>query len=280
MTMSSLPHFGLLLFAATSIIISIVHSACSWNIGDYGTVNLAPLQNEGQIVAIRDGNPGFSVVYTACNEGYHCEVNEASGTGMAAQVYTDDYDHCNGVISKYDTQTRPRHEINGNGEDQIVFDYPVVENIYTAGCSQGRQGEFIFICDENAVPYEDVQFYQDGGSDPCYYHTTMRTKYACATGGGGGGDGGESTTSGMSGGWVFIIILICLISVYCIVGYIMGGVKSGDWGNIKKNLPQFMTFWIYVPKLTLAGCITSWEWIRGKVGGSHDADTGDIYEKY
>lgn len=278
--MSSSTHLTMLFLAVAIALISINDAACSWYVGGYGTVNLAPLQAHSPITTTRFGQESFSLYYTPCDNGYHCEGGSGSGNGMAAQVYSDDTTNCNGLISQFDS-TKPTYGTSGNGEPQIVFDYPVLENIYSAGCSQGRQGQFIFICDHNADPYSDIEFFQDSGSDPCYYHTTMRTKYACATGGGGGGgDGATTDESGMSGGWVFIIILICLVSVYCIGGYVMAGVKSGNWGDVKGNIPQYRTLWMYVPKLVLAGCITSFEWIKGKAGGNKYGDTDDIYEQY
>ena len=278
----------LLLIAVTiCCLLYTCNTSCEWTVSGYGKVDLSLLSNY-KIIQPRDGADQYQLFFTPCGNGVLCETNSMSAAGLAAQMFSED-NSCNGVISKWNNgATKPHHEINENGEHQIVFDYPKVDNIFSAGCGGeegGRYGEFIFICDENVETYSDVQFWQDdhSGDDPCYYHTILRTKYACCIECGGGGDDGndDELNDGLSGGWIFIIILICCLSIYCIGGYIMNGMKSKDWMNYKGNVPQFSTFWIYVPRLVKAGCMVSYEYLRGKIGGDgSNNDTGDIYEKY
>merc|ERR1719350_1452399 len=142
---------------------------------------------------------------------------------MATQMGPSDTSNCNGVISRWDSYTTPRHETNANGEDQVVFDYPVIENLSGAGCVDGRQGEFVFICDETAVPYKDTDFYQESGSNPCAYHITMRTRYACPNQ---NIDDDTLSNDGLSGGWIFIIIFCSSLIGYCLVGYLIAGYRT------------------------------------------------------
>ena len=156
-----------------------------------------------------------------------------------------------------------------------MFNYPVIENLGGAGCVDGRQGEFIFICDESADPYKSADFYQDPGSNPCTYHTTLRTKYACAD----ANANDALTNDGLSGGWTFIIILTAILFGYCLIGYLIAGYRTKQWTNFKENLPQCNTFWVYLPRLVMAGCSVSFQFVQAKLRPTGEVDTSELIDE-
>lgn len=75
---------------------------------------------------------------------------------------------------------------------------------------------------------------------------------------------GEDSSLDSTGGWgwVFIGILFGVLFLYCVIGYVINGAKSKEWGDYQRNIPQ-LTFWKVLPKLTFVGCQVSYEVIRG-----------------
>ena len=76
------------------------------------------------------------------------------------------------------------------------------------------------------------------------------------------------------GGWIFIGVVFGGILLYCLIGYIINGQKSKDWGNVEGNLPHWQ-FWKVLPKLVMVGSQVSYEYIKGvltkKVGGGDES---------
>ena len=62
-----------------------------------------------------------------------------------------------------------------------------------------------------------------------------------------------------------LIIVLCIIVLYCIIGYVWNVRKSidQDWKDVKSNTPH-LEFWCMIPKLTWTGCCVSKDWIVGK----------------
>jgi len=74
-----------------------------------------------------------------------------------------------------------------------------------------RQTILTLVCDKGGVESSLVSITEPG---TCIYDITIKSKYACPIGGGGG-------VGGLSGGWVFVIILICGTALYLIVGVVV-----------------------------------------------------------
>jgi len=139
------------------------------------------------------------------------------------------------------------------------------------GGEEDRMSDVEFVCDHNANPGTFVT--ASPAENPThFYHLIYTTKFACPQGGdggdgggGGGGDGGDD--GGISGGWIFIIILICLTVVY-----LVGGVL---WNRFRRDLrglemiPNYH-FWVALPGLVIAGNIYLWRKARGLCGASYD----------
>merc|ERR1712087_240452 len=108
-----------------------------------------------------------------------------------------------------------------------------------------------------------------GIPNSCYYEVEIRTKYAC---GGSFTCAGDDDASGLSGGWVFIIILLSALFLYCVVGYVVMATtvnKEGGFADFSNNIPQ-SSFWSALPKLVLAGCGVTKDSIMGLLGKGSD----------
>merc|ERR1712013_68660 len=78
----------------------------------------------------------------------------------------------------------------------------------------------------------------------------------------------------LSGGWVFIIVLLCAIILYCGVGYVVMALtvnKDNGFADFANNIPQ-RAFWAALPSLVMAGCIVTKEVVmermnKGQSGG-------------
>ena len=73
----------------------------------------------------------------------------------------------------------------------------------------------------------------------------------------------DEDESNSVGGWIFIGCVLGGLFLYCVVGYGINGYRSKNWGDCKGNIPNF-NFWKILPKLTVTGCIVSFEFCKGK----------------
>ena len=73
--------------------------------------------------------------------------------------------------------------------------------------------------------------------------------------------------------YIGINSLFSVFVLYCIVGYIINGVRSKNWGDVTGNIPNF-NMWKTLPKASIAGCIFTYGWCRGKCSksGTQDMD--------
>eukprot|EP01084_Bolivina_argentea_P285796 490158_1 len=161
------------------IIMIVSDENCNWEIYGYGTIDLSPLSNL-TVRAKMDYSTEYRLQYTPCSSSLLCTAL-GNIKGMAS---INDNENCEGIISKWDNGiTQPYYQGNAENETEIIFNYPLVQNAVENGCIGGRTGQFTFICDTDAMPYDsNVTFYQDANYTEgiCHYHTVIRTVYACA----------------------------------------------------------------------------------------------------
>lgn len=148
-------------------------------------------------------------------------------------------------------------------------------------CLEPRGSTFIFQCDET-VEVGDIATTEESN---CHYTITVPTKYVCPeyiTHGGASG-------SGLSGGSIFLIVLLVLISVYCIGGLGFNKYK-GSAGGLQL-IPQASFWCALLPFWVKSGCKASWACIvrlffriKAKLTGSTlnrgrtDTDADGSYE--
>lgn len=89
----------------------------------------------------------------------------------------------------------------------------------------------------------------------CQYTITFPTSYACVSGGGGK----------LSGGWIFVIIVLCLIPVYIVAGCLWNHRKHGDTVTWMQKCPNH-DFWFALPSLCWDGCKYTLRGIRALIG--------------
>jgi len=80
---------------------------------------------------------------------------------------------------------------------------------------------------------------------PCTYTVPFRTALACP------GPIPKAVT-GLSGGWIFLIIFIVFIPVYCVFGCIYNRKRKGTTGMVE-SIPN-VEFWKGLPSLVKDGC--------------------------
>jgi len=140
---------------------------------------------------------------------------------------------------------------------------------FNAG-EDSRQSDIEFICDAGAgtgaltalTPAENPTH---------YYHLQWKSNLACPGGDGdgdGGGDGGDGDDDGgISGGWIFIIILVCIAVLYVVGGVIYKRVRTEDRGI---DMIPNKDFWFSLPLLVVAGHLYIWRKLRGLCGANYE----------
>ena len=97
----------------------------------------------------------------------------------------------------------------------------------STGAQYEREVHFNFYCNKHVSGVKVMTAVQNHTND-CRYQLEFETALACASGGGSGG---------ISGGWVFIIILVCLAFLY-----VVGGMGYGYFTTRRLEFPN-MEFW-------------------------------------
>jgi len=119
------------------------------------------------------------------------------------------------------------------------------------------------ICDPNAGT-GGAYTITVSANPPCTYTLQFRTAVACP------GPIPKSVT-GLSGGWIFIIILIVVIPVYCVLGCIYNRKRKGTTGMVE-SIPN-VEFWKDLPSLVKEGCQFVYQRVRNKIRGGGEYET-------
>jgi len=123
----------------------------------------------------------------------------------------------------------------------------------TESCSDNESEKytstFNFLCDKSAGDLGTLQANKVGGNN-CEYSVDVHTDLVCA----GSTPVGPSSAAGtLSGGSIFLIVLVCLLFVYIIVGVGLNYHKDKSFGTPHRD------FWCSkLPYWTKIGCLTSW----------------------
>merc|ERR1719357_180772 len=156
-----------------------------------------------------------------------------------------------------------------------------------------RKTKMNMICDSQAIG--TLSGFQDD-SDSCLFIINFPTSHACAGSGPGPSPGttvppgpepgpspGNNTThSGLSGGWIFIILLLCLSLTYVVGFFVYGGYTTKEWKNME-NCPH-PEFWGKFVGWVKVGCVISgqytWSctkasirWCKSKMGKGDGEDS-------
>jgi len=108
----------------------------------------------------------------------------------------------------------------------------------TASCGTKTRNTTVYLfCDPSTVGSFDC-IYENKAVAACSYIIIFRSKYACAAGG------------GFDGGWVFVIIVVCAIPLYLIIGALWK-FRTGARGI---ELIPNIEFWRETPHYFKDGC--------------------------
>eukprot|EP01098_Paradermamoeba_levis_P013302 TRINITY_DN603_c0_g1_i2.p1 TRINITY_DN603_c0_g1~~TRINITY_DN603_c0_g1_i2.p1 ORF type:complete len:250 (+),score=50.39 TRINITY_DN603_c0_g1_i2:69-818(+) len=135
-----------------------------------------------------------------------------------------------------------------------------------SGGDLGRSYSIDFSCGTSAG-----QPVWDSESPIKTYNFKWSSNLACGgnppSSGSGSGTGGESSGGGLSGGSIFMILVTCLLFVYCV-----GGVLFLKFQRQAEGLDVIPNkeFWFSLPGLVKDGVVFSWGKITGR-GGSYDS---------
>eukprot|EP01084_Bolivina_argentea_P122712 217450_1 len=66
----------------------------------------------------------------------------------------------------------------------------------------------------------------------------------------------------ISGGWIFIIIFVTVLTCYCLIGCIYNGKQNENYLDIANNIPNY-SLWKLLPKLTITGCKVTYDSLKG-----------------
>jgi len=226
-----------------------VSSACSWTVtddtGNQVTLDLSCLNQ--QSLTTTDGDHSYE--WSVCTDGQSC-----SGQNVMVSQFTADGAQCY-VLGMWDQTLSPQYNSDNGGTWEFTY--------ANGGDCDGniRTWTPTFVCDQSSE--HSIDAVQEQGNS-CIYTVNVRTKYACL---GQSYSCSDSAGSGLSGGWVFIIILLSALFLYCTVGYLVMGLavnKEGGLGDFSNNIPQ-KEFWMIFPSLVVAGCSVTKEFVVGLV---------------
>jgi len=150
---------------------------------------------------------------------------------------------------------------------------------YCPTISKEREVKINFICDEkqeypaNGFTWSELS--------TCIYNIDFPTKYACHTPDNPDGPD-DGKTGGLSGGWVLIILFLCLVFVYCVGGVVYN--KRYETGKEGMEVIPQKDFWCSIPNYTLIGCKVSWTWTYSLFAKicpcckDEQTSNGDVYD--
>eukprot|EP00486_Rosalina_sp_Unknown_P010019 CAMPEP_0201582458 /NCGR_PEP_ID=MMETSP0190_2-20130828/85495_1 /ASSEMBLY_ACC=CAM_ASM_000263 /TAXON_ID=37353 /ORGANISM="Rosalina sp." /LENGTH=259 /DNA_ID=CAMNT_0048022411 /DNA_START=8 /DNA_END=787 /DNA_ORIENTATION=+ len=241
------------------LFITRAYSQCSWTVGGQ-TLDLSCVS--GQTINSKD-DTGHVFLYTVCSDG--AGACDGGNQLMCKQTLPSDTSLCY-EIGRWNAQESPTYDA-----DTKTFEFQ-----YNNGdvCQQ-QVRNFVpqFICDESINGLSAGDVYEPGFGG-CSYYLPIRTKYACA----GISCDADDASGGLSGGWVFIIILICGLFVYFVAGYVYMALtvnKEAGFGDFANNIPN-RSLWCSLPSLVVAGCAVTKETIMGLMGkGGGEGDMGE-----
>jgi len=239
-------------------LLSTTYAQCKWTVddGNGGTVTLDLSPLSGKTIHASDTEDGgHDYAWSVCTNSQSCDGD----TVMVAQRPASSSDDACYILGRWDASIEPTYDASAgtfafkydNGATDCGF--PARTWAPTLKCQCGTAASFTGGVKE--LP----------GS--CYYEVEIGSKYAC-------NGGCPDEESGLSGGWVFVIILISGLLVYCVAGYLVMALtvnKAGGFGDVSGNIPQ-KSLWMALPSLVLAGCMVTKEAAmnlanKGKGGG-------------
>jgi len=240
------------------LLVSNAQAQCSWSITDENNnqqnLDLSCLKSR----MLNTGDEtNHNYAWSVCTNGNSCNGDQVmvAQTGEAGDCF---------ILGRWDQTISPSYTSIGGGTWSFQYD-----NGDTDCGNPARTWAPTFICDRS-TEYQVSDATEVPNS--CFYEVTVRTRYAC--GGGPFTCSGDDDASGLSGGWVFIIILLSALFLYCAVGYIVMATtvnKAGGFADFGNNIPQ-SHFWSALPKLVLAGCAVTKETIMGLINKGKGGD--------
>ena len=171
--------------------------------------------------------------------GEECIKESGSDTGMF--VRSDNNDNCEILTNWDDGKVQPHY-------DQIDSTWTFEYNENNA-CNDNQTATLyaFFKCDEDAGDYriEHVGTFED---NQCQFEIYVDTIWGCP------GMLTEGANEQLSPGTYFIIVLFGGLMIYCMIGWLIGYINNGKYGDFVSNIPH-ITFWLKLPSLVLAGCV-------------------------
>lgn len=254
--------------------IILINGQCKWTAdGTSTSVDLSCL--EGQTITASDAQ-GYNYKFSVCGNQQNC-VRASDGGGDAGATMVsqtiDTNDFC-WSLGKYSSSVTPiltdQSAANG-GAFLFTYNSGSTSQSCSSNYENKRTWKPQFIC-KTGVEWEVPN--QVSEEDDCVYDIDIYTKYACISA---QQSCSSDDSSGLSGGWIFIIILISGFFAYFCIGYIVMALtinKAGGFGDVSNNIPN-KALWINCPKLVIAGCMVSKDFLVGLTnkGGSDKQDT-------
>jgi len=186
-----------------------------------------------------------------------CADNADTGNGacdpaMINQFYSTYHTGCNAYLAKWDNGAYTVGAVDAMGAtDGIKLSFKNGQDCPGKG---PRKTNINFLCSQ-----QDASSFTWSEDTQCEYDITFQTTHACSSG---PSPKNSSASGGLSGGWIFIIILLCLTFVYC-VGGMAYNYKYDDSKQGMDLIPQ-RSMWTGIMEYTIVGCNISWTFVRSK----------------
>ena len=242
-----------------------VDASCQWTVNDTSgnphSLDLSCLA--GHVLKTQDAesdskNTTHDYLFSICANSQLCGNN--SKVMVAQRDSNGDQNTPCYNVAIYDPSIQPQYE--DSLEEFFKFEY------FGGDCHGGvtRKWQPTFLCDPSVEA--DIGKVVETNYQSCEYIVTVLTKYACTdVNDHCDAEDSSSSSNTLSGGWIFIIILICGLFTYFVVGYIVMACtvnKAGGFGDFENNIPN-KALWINCIPLVIAGCMFTKDYIIGLV---------------
>jgi len=203
-----------------------------------------------------DGVVSMGLCANNADRGMMIGGGPACEEAMINQFFSTNHAGCNSYLAKWDGSHVVGALSDTTGQQDGVS--LTFNNGQDFGCpdSSPRKVTIDFVCSTTG----DEQNFKMTEEATCVYEILYKTKSGCNVGPADSKPNNES--SSLSGGWVFIIILLCLTFVYC-VGGMAYNYKYDDSKQGLDLVPQ-RTLWTGIMEYTILGCNVSWSFTRNK----------------
>jgi len=256
----------MIFFASVLLLFMLKPAVCCKIKTELGTYDLSPLAGKSYQAPTHQTMYGNKYEFSICsNSAASTSCTNTISDSCAVQILDTRCYNLGKWDNSYKVSTTPGFLLIkfANGESDDCTD--------TSGKTFSRSITFTFTCN-NGV---EIGTLTSEEPDQCAYEITIPTKYVCS----------EyilpNATAGLSGGSIFLIILLVVITVYCVGGFGFNKYRGSAEGF--EAVPHASFWCTLLPFWVKTGCMVCWAFtvnsylsIKAKITGVNPVNRGHV----